>query len=214
METKIADLEEQARQERVKEEAEQKRRAKIDKEIERFDKSVELWDKDSVIGILGQQVKGTYQTIRDNLRTTRPNERYAAVAEPLAKQVLYSQLVFERALSQDGQLGPIEKSLLGDGKPETIRKNIEANVQKIAQDPILKDLFTEKVSNSGRLNRQEYEEMILSGGCEHFAMDYVNKRNEAEKMNQANAGEKEMAKQDQNDLENQPKPTEKNPMNI
>ena len=183
---------EQARKDALKEQQKEARTRAIDQEKQRFDQSVELWDKDSVIGILGQQVKGSYDTIGHALAKYQKNEQYGQVADVLAKQVLYSQLMLERALSKDGQPGPIEAALKGDGTQETIEKNIAGSVKTIAEDKLLKDLFLRKAGDGTRLLGNRFMDMILHGGAQHFAMDYTKLRNEAEIRNQQNAPEAEM----------------------
>ena len=87
------------REKDIREKREQEHREKVralkDEETKRLDESVDQWDKESVIGMLGQQVKDSYKQIMDAL-TTKYEKRYTTASVPLAKQVLYTQLCMER----------------------------------------------------------------------------------------------------------------------
>ena len=142
--------------------------------------------KNSVIGILGQQIAGTWKTnngpvdgvcraIHTDLAMTSPSKRYATIAIPLAKMVLYSQLCSDRA-ANNGEPGEIEKRL-GMGDAKTIAESIHNTAVKMAEDPILKNLFQDKV---GVLTGKEicpdpvkFEKIMADGGVDRFRMEYM-----------------------------------------
>lgn len=170
------------REKDIREKREQERREKVralkDEETKRLDESVDQWDKESVIGMLGQQVKGSYKQIMDAL-TTKYEKRYPTASVPLAKQVLYTQLYMERK-ENGGQMGPFEESLMGQTKEET-EANIQREVEKRAKDPALKSVFLArtgiKVESSSELipTTSLMQEVIAYGGCQRLTLEYMAK---------------------------------------
>ena len=184
VETNIAKVEEEARQKKIAEAKKAEKTAAANKEKKRLDDSVEQWEKDSVIGILGQQIKGSYNAIRLDLALTAEKDRYDKIAEKLAKQVLYTQLCNERA-DNGGEIGHIEKSLMGDGNLETIQNNIAVTAKQMAQNATMKDLFFEKVGISMgaktekmTLSTTKFDTFIATGGCQRFTQEYMMKLGE------------------------------------
>ena len=161
---------------------------------------MEKWEKGSVLEILGRQVKGSYDTIRGNLFAMAEAKRYDAVVEPLAKQMLYMKLWLERSASKDGQIGPIENRLRGDGDPKTIENNLAQAVKEIMLDPLLKEVFTSKVEDKGILSSTKYDNLIRNGGCQYLASEYMKKQNEAERIKQGNPKSKEWANSIQSEM--------------
>lgn len=203
LEPMIAAREESARQSELEKQQKALRDNAIKKERDRFDNTVDLWEKDSVIGILGQQVKGSHANIYYQLFASPEKDRFANTINLLAAQVLYSQLMLERTLSNGGPIGPIEQGLLGDGKPETIQQNIQNSIRNIAEDPVLKDLYTQKVSDHrGTLSPDKFNDLTLSGGCEHFAMDYLQMKNKLNEMEQIAKNSPQLENQQNKEMEN------------
>ena len=173
----------------------------------RLEETVAQWDKDSVIGILGQQITATYHVgskqvagVCDAIRTEIPNispaKRYDKVAPMFAKVVLYSQLCNERA-ANGGQPGKIEKQL-GEGNTE---ENIQNAVEQMANNPVFKALFLEKTASKNITpaypDNTKFETMMGNGGCERFLQEYMQKLQAVtnQKAPEAPANEMEMAQQ-------------------
>lgn len=195
------------------------RRNAFEKEAKKLDDSTARWDKNSVIGILGQQIAGTWNTnngpvdgvcraIHTDLAMTSPSKRYATIAIPLAKMVLYSQLCSDRA-ANNGEPGEIEKRL-GMGDAKTIAESIHNTAVKMAEDPILKNLFQDKV---GVLTGKEicpdpvkFEKIMADGGVDRFRMEYMQKLQEManQKEQQAPDNELEMENQKQQEVQKAP----------
>ena len=212
VETRLAELEEEARKKRAedaeKEAKTKEENAKFKQESKRLEESVLKWEEGSVLHTLGQQLKGSYNLIGHHIQQAGKDRKYENVFELLAKQVLYFELWEERVSSKDGEMGKIEKGLMGDGQPETIKKNIDEAVAKIAQDEVLKDVFFSKVASHGTLRPEKYRELVVNGGVQRFTKEYVAKREEVAKEKATSAMAEELEKK--NELENQPKTVEQN----
>ena len=187
------------REKDIREKREAEHREKVwalkNEETKRLDESVDQWDKESVIGILGQQVKGSYKQIMDKL-TAKYENRYPGASVPLAKQVLYTQLCMERE-ANGGQMGPFEESLMGKTKEET-EANIQREVEKRAKDPALKSVFLArtgiKVESSSELipTTSLMQEAIAFGGCKRLTLEYMTKLEQSKEKNvQINASQME-----------------------
>ena len=139
------------------------------------------WDKDSVIGILGQQITATYvidgaeqagacDAIRKAILTTA--DGYEEMAPLFAKVVLYTQLCSDRS-AKGGQTGELEQAL---GRGSHIQENIEKTAQNLAKDPIFHNLVLKKMGeeNNGIIipNRNKFEKLIISGGYKGFWLEY------------------------------------------
>lgn len=207
---------ESERQAKLKQEKDQVRRAAFAKEAKQLYDSTAQWDKNSVIGILGQQIAGTWHTkggpvngvcqaIRDNIATAKLSEKYATISIPLAKMMLYSQLCSDRA-ANNGEPGTLEK-MLGAGN---IEDTIQNTAIQLAGNPVIQDLFLEKAGV--QINKETYpdalkfERMMASGGVDRFRMECMQKLQEAasQKEQQAPANELEMKNQKQQDVEKAP----------
>ena len=200
LESRLAEKKEKERQNELKNKKEAAAREKIKQAKAKLDDSVEKWEKGSVLEILGRQVKGSYDTIRGNLFAMAEAKRYDAVVEPLAKQMLYMKLWLEHSASKDGQIGPIENRLRGDGDPKTIENNLAQAVKEIMLDPLLKEVFTSKVEEEGILSSTKYDNLIRNGGCQYLASEYMKKQNEAERIKQGNPKSKEWANSIQSEM--------------
>jgi hypothetical protein len=214
--TRQAEKELQAKLEQERDAA---RREAFEQEAKRVVDSTAQWDKNSAIGILGQQIAGTWKTnngpvdgvcqaIQTDLATTTVSKRYATIAMPLAKMMLYSQLCSDRA-ANNGEPGEIEK-ILGMGDAKTIAESIHNTAAKMAADPILKNLFQDKVGvligKEICLDSVKFEEMIGSSGVDRFRMEYMQKLQEManQKDQQAPTNELEMENQKQQDMQKAP----------
>ena len=157
-------------------------KADYQKAKDRLEASVSKWDKDSVIGVLGQQITATYvmggsempgacDAIREAISTSAANG-YERMAPLFARVVLYSQLCSERE-ANGGAPGDLEM-LLGTGN--TVRENIDNTIQKLAKDPAFQNLVLKKMGNEDTPNRcpdrVKFEKMIISGGCGGFWLEY------------------------------------------
>jgi hypothetical protein len=195
--TRKAEKEIQAKLEQERDAA---RRDAFEKEAKQLDDSTAKWDKNSMIGILGQQIAGTWRTnngpvdgvcqaIRTDLAVTTASKRYATIAMPLAKMMLYSQLCSDRA-ANNGEPGEIEK-LLGMGDAKTIAESIHNTAVKMAEDPILENLFQDKVCVITEKeicpDSVKFEEMMADGGVDRFRMEYMQKLQEMAKQNTGKA---------------------------
>lgn len=178
-------------------------RSAYQKAKERLDAAVEKWEKESVVGILGQQVKGSCESIRTELEQAKEGERYTRIAENLARQVLYTALCDDRQ-KNNGAMGELERSLMGDGNPATIRANIESAAKKMAKDPVLKEVFLKKTGIEAANDVEKivpgstkFEEMIANGGFEGFTAEYMQtvKNNAMKNEQPANAAENQMENQ-------------------
>jgi hypothetical protein len=214
--TRQAEKELQAKLEQERDAA---RREAFEQEAKRVVDSTAQWDKNSAIGILGQQIAGTWKTnngpvdgvcqaIRTDLAMTTVSKRYATIAMPLAKMMLYSQLCSDRA-ANNGEPGEIEK-ILGMGDAKTIAESIHNTAAKMAADPILKSLFQDKVGvligKEICLDSVNFEKMIGSSGVDRFRMEYMQKLQEManQKDQQAPTNELEMENQKQQDMQKAP----------
>jgi hypothetical protein len=214
--TRQAEKELQAKLEQERDAA---RREAFEQEAKRVVDSTAQWDKNSAIGILGQQIAGTWKTnngpvdgvcqaIQTDLVMTTVSERYATIAMPLAKMMLYSQLCSDRA-ANNGEPGEIEK-ILGMGDAKTIAESIHNTAAKMAADPILKNLFQDKVGvligKEICLDSVNFEKMIGSSGVDRFRMEYMQKLQEMtnQKDQQAPTNELEMENQKQQDMQKAP----------
>ena len=149
---------------------------------EQLEATTAKWDKDSVIGILGQQITAAYELdganwtgacdfIRKAVMRTTPGG-YEMMAPLFAKVVLYTQLCNERSANGD-QPGELEKAL---GTGNKIQENIEKTAQNLANDPVFRNLVFKKIGDevNGIIlpNRSKFERMIISGGYKSFWMEY------------------------------------------
>lgn len=175
MEPHIIEVQKRARAMQLERERLDRLTAQVMEEINRLDKSVDEWDKESVIGILGNQVKGSYNFIGGQLKSASEEKKYGKVAELLAKQVLYTQLTIERN-ENNGMMGPIEKNLMGDGSKETIEKNLKEQVKNIAENKTLEAVFRKKVTKNGILDSDQYKDYIRNGGCRHLTVEYLQRQ--------------------------------------
>ena len=183
-------------------------RAAIKKETELLVESAKHWDKDSAIGILGQQITGVfdvkgqkatgaYNAIRYEIVNNNVKDRYDKLSTLFAKTMLYFQLCSDRK-ENDGQPGEVEKHL---GTGDAIQENIENTAQLLAQAPVFKNFFLEKLgSEESKMlcpNLQKFENMIASGGCDRFRMEYLQRLKDMdnEKEQQAPSHKKELEKQ-------------------
>jgi hypothetical protein len=135
---------------REKEQLEQRREA-YEKAKDRLEESVSQWGKDSVVGVLGQQMTDTYVikgvevsgacgANRKAIAAADPTEQYDKISALVAKVVLYSQLCSERA-ANGGEPGETEK-LLRAGS--SVRENIEQTTQQLAKSPVFKNIVLKK----------------------------------------------------------------------
>ena len=173
--------------------------------------SVTQWDKNSVIGILGQQITADYvingvkmtgacDAIRKAIASSDPPQKYAAMAPLFAKVLLYSQLRNERT-ANNGEPGEMEK-LLGTGN--SIQENIENITQEMVNDPVFQNLVLKKMGSvEGRtvgLQRGKFQDLIASGGCVSFWQEYKqNKKEMGSKEQYASTIENQMENEKQKD---------------
>lgn len=177
---------EKERQNKLIFEKNEQRRTAYTKEKDRLAESAAKWDKDSVIGILGQQITATYtiknvqangicDAIRKELANARPQEGYDKMSPLFAKLVLYSQLCSERAVN-NGQPGETEKMLLAGN---SVKENIQNAAAMMAQNPVFRNLVLEKmgtvVSTVLCPSIAHFETLMISGGCERFRLEFMQK---------------------------------------
>lgn len=202
VEAGIAKKQEEARREAQKDAEIQRNREAYQKETQRLHTSVENsvknYGENSVIGILGQQAKNSYDDIMKGTILPVESARYEKMALPLAKQVLFTQLCLER-VSQNGGIGPLEQSLMGNGTPEAMQEKIENLAQTMAKDPILKDVFfTMTGAAKGdytKLDRSGVQQMIRNGGCTALTQAYNAQKMELSQNKQPTAVQKELTVQ-------------------
>ena len=172
MEPRIIEVQKRELANRLDRERLDKLVAQYTAETNRLDNSADEWDKESVMGILGKQVKGSYNIIGAQVKSAAENQKYTKVKDRLAKQVLYTQLTIERS-QNGGQMGPIEQILRGDGSKATIEKNLKEQVQNIAETRALEEVFRKKVTKKGILDADQYKDYVRNGGCRHLTVDYM-----------------------------------------
>lgn len=193
IETRIAQLKEAAQQSKQNSVEFEQHKGTYNEARDQLEATTAQWDKESVIGILGQQITATYvldgaelsgacAAVRKAIATTS-EDGYEKMALPFAKVVLYTQLCSERA-ANGGQPGELEQALGAGGN---IRENIEKTAQTLAKDQVFQDLVLKKIGekNNGKIlpNRSKFERMIISGGYNGFWLEY--KQNVKEKGNQS-----------------------------
>lgn len=201
---------ENERQKKLSLEQNEQRRAAYAQEKERLATSVAKWEKDSVIGILGQQITATYtvkkdqvngicDTIRKEIASTNPPDIYDKISPLFAKLVLYSQLCSERE-ANNGQPGATEK-MLRAGK--SIKENIQDAAVLMAKSPVFRNLVLDKMgtttSNILHPGISLFETLIGSGGCDRFRVEFMQKLQNMPQQNQ------QPAATNTNELENQKK---------
>ena len=149
------------------------------------------WEKDSVIGILGQQITGACDAIRKLILSTAPEKRYEEIAPLFTKVLLYAHLCSDRA-ANGGEPGKMEKLLATDN---SIRENIDSSVRQLATDPVFQELVLERIGGTeGAIPCPEcakFEKMILSGGCEPFWLEYKQRLKDLESQKEQPAAAKE-----------------------
>ena len=207
IETRIAKLKEDALQSKQNGVEFMQHKGNYNEAKNQLEATTAQWDKDSVIGILGQQITATYMldgaeltgacaVIRKAIATTA-EDGYEKMALPFAKVVLYTQLCSERS-ANGGQPGELEQAL---GTGSNLQENIEKTAQNLAKDPIFENLVFKKIGeeNNGKIlpNRSKFERMIISGGYNGFWLEY--KQNLKELGNQ----NKQQASSNKVQLENQ-----------
>lgn len=183
-------------------------RAALREKTAQLNESVKQWDKDSAIGILGQQITGVfdvkgqkamgaYNAIRYEIVSNNAKDRYDKVSTLFTKTMLYFQLCSDRE-ENGGQPGEVEKHL---GTGDAIQENIENTAQLLAQAPVFKNFFLEKLgSEESKMlcpNLKKFENMIVNGGCDRFRMEYLQRLKDMdnEKEQQAPSHEKKLEKQ-------------------
>ena len=156
-----------------------------------LESTVARWDKDSVVGILGQQITGACDTIRKLILSTPPEKRYGEIAPLFTKVLLYAHLCSDRA-ANGGEPGEMEK-LLATGN--SIRENIDSSTRQLATDPVFQELVLERIGGTeGAIPCPEcakFEKMILSGGCEPFWLEYKQRLKNLENQKEQPAAAKE-----------------------
>lgn len=160
---------------------------------EQLHKDAQRFDKGSPMSILGDRVKNVFAELNAKFRV-KESERYAAVAEPIARLVLFQLILQERENAQIKGLevpGKLETKLLGDGTEASINKRIDKSVQQFVKDKAFKDLITEKAevtySSGKELSRDTFDENVLcNGGLRKFANEYMKKHNEEVKEQESN----------------------------
>ena len=179
-------IEENERQRKLSLEQNERRRTAYAQEKERLADSVANWDKDSVIGILGQQITASYtvnnaevngicDTIRKEIASTNPPDIYDKISPLFAKLVLYSQLCSERE-ANNGQPGETEQ-MLRAGK--SIKENIQDAAAAMAKNPVFRNLVLEKMGTT--INTiicpgiALFETLMGSGGCDRFRVEFIQK---------------------------------------
>ena len=181
-------------------------------EADRLENSVAQWDRNSVIGILGQQLSGTFtiektevtgaiDAICTAIANNSSQERYGKIAPLFARVILYSQLCSDRA-ANSGQPGEIEK-MMGLGGYKTAVESINNTAVQMAKDPVFKDLFLTKAGSMVNKERcpdvEEFERMVGTGGIDRFRVEYMQKlrklANQKEQQATVNELEKENQKQ-------------------
>ena len=200
IENTIAQNAEKARKEKEEQERKNARRAELKNKEAQLEESVKQWEKDSVMDILGQDMKGVFTFIKGKLSIPH-EQRYDAISERFAKVVLYTQ--FQMARSRDGAPCDVEKALMGDGNPETIKRNIDQAARGMAKDTFFKKFMLDKLGvQEGKIrcpNNKKFEDMILNGGFERYTDEYMQavKENGIKMEQQADTLEKEMDMQKQ-----------------
>lgn len=160
-------------------------RQKMENEKTRLKESVTKWDPESTIGIVGDAVKDLYMPVMQKL-VSNIKERYDNMAPLFAKQVLYGRMCLERA-QNGGEPGETELGLKGDGSKETILQNLEDAAQKMANDPIYNKLIYDRLGTPSygikdytELSLSKFKELMAGGGCERFALEYMNRIKDAQ----------------------------------
>ena len=214
IEAGIARKEENARRFAQKLQQDKARREACREVTDRLGKSVVQWDKNSVIGILGRQISGTFrinktevtgaiEAIRKELAATFAQKSYGKIAPLFARVVLYDQLCSDRT-ANGGQPGEIEK-MMGLGGYKTAVESINNTAVRMAGDPVFKELFLEKAGSMLNDERcpdvAKFERMIVGGGIERFRAEYMQKLQKlaSQKEQQAPVNELEKENQKQQD---------------
>jgi hypothetical protein len=182
IETRIAKLKEDALQSKQNSVEFERYKGTYNEARDQLEATTTQWDKESVIGILGQQITATYvldgaelsgacAAVRKAIAATE-EDGYERMALPFAKVVLYTQLCNERA-ANSGQPGELEQAL---GTGSNIQENIEKTAQTLATDQIFKNLVLKKIGDktNGKIlpNRTKFERMIISGGYNGLWLEY------------------------------------------
>jgi hypothetical protein len=204
VETGIAKKEEAARLSREKDAEQARWRETYKTETERMrnavDHSVEEYGANSVIGILGQQVKKSYDDIIQKVSNPK---KYETVAEVFAKQVLFTLLCTER-VSKDGEIGPREQVLMGETE-EAIKENIETFAKNMAKDPVLKESLFNLMGDAikeDKINRDAVKQMMLNGGCRALTTAYNEQKMAEQAQNKQPEGIQNQMSVQQQGLEN------------
>lgn len=216
IETRIAQLKEAAQQSKQNGVEFERHKGTYNEARDQLEATTAQWDKESVIGILGQQITATYvldgaelsgacAAVRKAIATTS-EDGYEKMALPFAKVVLYTQLCSERA-ANDGQPGELEQAL---GTGSNIQENIEKTAQTLAKDQIFKNLVLKKIGekNNGKIlpNRSKFERMIISGGYNGFWLEYKQNLKELGNQNEQQADKAQLENQNQKQQEMQKAP--------
>jgi hypothetical protein len=205
VETGIAKKEEAARLSKEKDAEQARWRETYKTETERMrnavDHSAEEYGANSVIGILGQQVKQSYDDI---IKKVSNPVKYETVAEVFAKQVLFTLLCTER-VSKDGEIGPREQALMGETE-EATQKKIETVVKDMAKDPVLKESLFKMVGDANEDNktvsREAVKQMMLNGGCRALTTAYNEQKMAEQAQNKQSEGISNQVSVQQQGLEN------------
>ena len=186
-----ADLPENLQQAKPALKREAPRHATYQEAKDQLESTATRWDKDSVIGILGQQMTGACDTIRKLILSTAPEKRYEEIAPLFTKVLLYAHLCSDRA-ANGGEPGEMEK-LLATGN--SIRENIDSSTRQLATDPVFQELVLERIGGTeGAVPCPEcakFEKMILSGGCEPFWLENKQRLKNLENQKEQPAAAKE-----------------------
>jgi hypothetical protein len=166
--------------------------------VNRMEESAAQWNKDSVIGVLGQQIAGEKKAdgstatgicamIRRKVTLGETKNWYKEMSPLFAKVVLYSQLCYDREMN-DGEPGELE-SLLEGGN--SIEENINRTAQRLADDVVFKNVVLKKIGVEEKdhliPNRQKFEDLVGSNGCRGIWVEYNQKVKELTGQNEQRA---------------------------
>lgn len=162
------------RAERLARDAQQQEKEKL-REMEAVLASARNVENDgSVLSVLSGQMN-TYREIQMGLMRQDPLQ---FLSTAVAKHVLFWQLRQERQMQVDGGIGPIEKSLLGDGNEKTIRVNLDAAVNGMKENTLFLNMLFEKLAynytgTERDLNYESFGKAMGNGGSERFAQEFM-----------------------------------------
>ena len=181
--------------------------------VNRMEESAAQWNKDSVIGVLGQQIAGEKKAddstatgicamIRRKITLGDAKNWYKEMSPLFAKVVLYSQLCYDREMN-DGEPGELE-SLLEGGN--SIEENINHTARRLADDVAFKNVVLKKIGVEEKdhliPNRQKFEDLVGSNGCRGIWVEYNQKVKELTGQNE------QLAPSNERQAENQKKQEE------